>query len=257
MINHTPRKSLGQHFLHQKNVVKQIVESFNPQPGDTVVEIGPGLGALTFELLPLVENLHVVEIDRELARLLEKETQRFPNLHVYNKDALKMDFCGLAERSIRLIGNLPYNIATPLLFHLLAQRQCITDMCLMLQREVGERLQASSGSKRYGRLTVMVQQICDLRLIMNVDKSAFKPVPKVDSVVLCLTPYQDPPYPVRNQQAFEKIVRVAFSQRRKTLRNALKSIVEEDQIIDLGIDPKLRPEQLGIEEYVKLGELLA
>ena len=238
-------------------MVKQIVENFNPQPSDTVVEIGPGLGALTYELLPLVENLHVVELDQQLACLLEKQVKRFPNLHVYNKDALKTDFCGLAEKSIRLIGNLPYNIATPLLFHLLAQRQCITDMHLMLQKEVGERIQAKPGSKRYGRLTIMVQQTCDSRLIMHVAKGAFKPAPKVDSVVLCLTPYRKPPHQVRNQQAFEKVVRVAFSQRRKTLRNALKSLVEEDQIVQLEIDPKLRPEQLGIEEYVKLSELLA
>ena len=222
-----------------------------------MVEIGPGLGALTYELLPLVENLHVVELDRELAWLLKKQTRKFPNLHVHNLDALKTDFCSLAERNVRLIGNLPYNISTPLLFHLLAQRQCITDMYLMLQKEVGERLRAKPGSKQYGRLSVMVQQICDLRLIMRVDRGAFKPTPKVDSVVLCLTPYQDPPYPVRNEQAFAKVVRVAFSQRRKTLRNALKSLVEEEQIVQLGIDPKLRAEQLGIEAFIKLSELVA
>ena len=256
MIHHTPRKSLGQHFLHQKKVIKQIVQSFNPQPDDTVVEIGPGLGALTYELLPLVGKLHVVELDRELACLLEKQTEEFPNLHVHNMDALKTDFCSLAEQNIRLIGNLPYNIATPLLFRLLAQHQCIADMCLMLQKEVGERLRAKPGSKQYGRLTIMVQHVCDTRLIMRVGKGAFKPPPKVDSVVLCLTPYRDPPHPVQNRQAFEKVVRVAFSQRRKTLRNALKSLIEEEQIVQLGIDPKLRPEQLGIEAYIKLSELI-
>lgn len=255
-INHTPRKSLGQHFLHQKKVIEQIIQSFNPQPSDTIVEIGPGLGALTYELLPLAGSLHVVELDRELACLLEKQTEVFPNLHVHNMDALKTDFCSLAEQNIRLIGNLPYNIATPLLFRLLAQRQCITDMYLMIQKEVGERLRAKPGSKQYGRLTVMVQQICDTRLIMRVDKGAFKPPPKVDSVVLRLIPYQDPPHPVQNQQAFARVVRVAFSQRRKTLRNALKSLIEEEQIAQLGIDPKLRPEQLGIEEYTRLSELL-
>ena len=127
----------------------------------------------------------------------------------------------------------------------------------MLQKEVGERIRAKPGSKQYGRLTVMVQQTCDPQLVMRVDRSAFKPPPKVDSVVLCLTPYQDPPYPVRNEQAFAKVVRVAFSQRRKTLRNALKSLVEEEQIVQLGIDPKLRAEQLGIEAFIKLSELVA
>ena len=238
-------------------MIEQIVHSFNPQPKDTMVEIGPGLGALTYELLPLVERLHVVELDRELACSLEKQTQKFPNLHVHNMDAMRTDFCSLSpERNIRIIGNLPYNVATPLLFHLLAQRQCITDMCLMLQKEVGERLQANPGSKQYGRLTVMIQQLCQTHFVMRVDKGAFKPPPKVDSVVLHLTPYRHPPYPVYNRQAFEKVVRVAFSQRRKTLRNALKSIIEEKQIVELGIDPKLRPEQIDIEAYTKLSELI-
>lgn len=257
MIGHRPRKALGQHFLQQRNVIEQIVQSFKPQSNDTVVEIGPGLGALTHELLPLVQQLHVVELDQELACLLEQETETFANLHVHNLDALKTDFCSLGcGQDIRLIGNLPYNIATPLLFHVLAQRSCITDMCFMLQKEVGERLQASPGSKQYGRLTVMMQQSCEAQLIMHVDRSAFKPRPKVDSVVLYLIPYRNPPHPVHSPEAFEKVVRVAFSQRRKTLRNALKSLIQEKQIVKLGIDPKLRPEQLDIGAYTKLSELL-
>lgn len=238
-------------------MVEQIVRYFNPQSNDVVAEIGPGLGALTYELVALVQHLHVVELDQELARLLEKQAKEFPNLHVYNMDALKTDFCSLGSgQDIRLIGNLPYYIATPLLFHLLAQRSCITDMCLMLQKEVGERLLARPGSKQYGRLSVMVQQCCQVRLLMHVGKGAFKPPPKVDSVVLCLTPYRSPPYPLRNPEGFEKVVRVAFSQRRKTLRNALKSLIQEKQILNLGIDPKLRPEQLDVEAYAKLSDLL-
>ena len=243
--------------MHQKRVIEQIVERFKPRSNDTVVEIGPGLGALTHELLPRVRQLHVVELDKELASLLQNQTKKFPNLHVHNMDALKADLCNFGcGQDIRLIGNLPYNIATPLLFHLLAQRSCITDMCFMLQKEVGERLQAKPGKRRYGRISVMIQQSCETRLLMHVAKGAFKPSPKVDSVVVYMVPYRHPPHPVDNPKAFEKVVRVAFSQRRKTLRNALKPLIQENEILELGINPKLRPEQLDIEAYTKLSELL-
>lgn len=188
---------------------------------------------------------------------LRQQADRYPNLHVHQGDALNTNLDALAVgQEFRLIGNLPYNISTPLLFHLLDQRTSIKDMLFMLQKEVGERLQASPDSKQYGRLTVMLQQSCSTQIVIHVDRDAFTPPPRVDSVVVSLVPYRDPPNPVSDPEAFAQLVRVAFSKRRKTIRNALKPLIQEQQIVDLGINPKLRPEQLGIEMYVKLSELL-
>lgn len=238
-------------------MIDEIIEFFNPQPSDIVVEIGPGLGALTFELTSCVHQLHVVELDKKLTASLRQQADRYPNLHVHQGDALNTNLDALAVgQEFRLIGNLPYNISTPLLFHLLDQRTSIKDMLFMLQKEVGERLQASPDSKQYGRLTVMLQQSCSTQIVIHVDRDAFTPPPRVDSVVVSLVPYRDPPNPVSDPEAFAQLVRVAFSKRRKTIRNALKPLIQEQQIVDLGIDPKLRPEQLGIEMYVKLSELL-
>lgn len=238
-------------------MIEQIIELFAPQPEDIVVEIGPGLGALTYRLIPLVRQLHVVEIDKKLAAKLQQNTGRYPNLHVHQSDALRTNIDDLTtQRDVRLIGNLPYNISTPLLFHLLQQRESIRDMLFMLQKEVGERLQASPGSKQYGRLTVMLQQACTIQMVLHVDKHAFTPPPRVDSVVVSLVPYRDPPNPVSDPEAFAKLVRAAFSKRRKTIRNALKPLIQERQLVDLGIDPQLRPEQLGIDIYTKLSELV-
>lgn len=251
------RKSLGQHFLHRKSVINEIVDFFNPQADDVVVEIGPGLGALTYPLVERVYQLHVVELDKNLADSLRRQSGRYPTLEVHHGDALKtrVDALAAAEK-VRLIGNLPYNISTPLLFHLLQQRKSIKDMLFMLQKEVGERLHATPGSKRYGRLTVMLQQSCSTQIVLHVDKDAFSPPPKVDSVVVYLVPYQDPPHPVTDPEAFAKVVRMAFSKRRKTIRNALKPLIQTQQIADLGVDPELRPEQLSVDIYAKLSELL-
>ena len=253
MTFHTPRKSLGQHFLHQRNVIDAIVSAFRPQRSDTVVEIGPGLGALTFELLPRIGQLHVIELDDHLAGLLEAKTKTYPNLHVHRADALKVDFASFTGgKKIRLIGNLPYNISTPLLFHVINQRSCIEDMCFMLQKEVGQRLLADPGSKQFGRLTVMARQSCAIEKVIYVDKGAFSPEPKVDSAVLRFAPYVDPPHPVENAEAFDQIVRAAFSQRRKTLRNALRALLHEEQICDAGVDPDARAEQLDVDAFVRL-----
>ena len=254
---HIPRKSLGQHFLHQRGVIEQIIRSFNPHPGDCVIEIGPGLGALTYDLIPRVGQLHVVELDSELAGRMKYETRDCANVHVHHADALKTAYCDLCPgENIRLIGNLPYNISTPLLFHLLGQRAYIRDMWFMLQKEVGERILAEPGSRRYGRLSVMIQQCCKVQLVLRVASGAFTPPPKVGSVVLYLAPYDDPPHPVDNFKAFETVVRNAFAQRRKTLRNALMPLIDEAAMEELGIDPKLRPEQLHISDYAKLSRLL-
>ncbi len=254
---HVSRKSLGQHFLHQRGVIEQIIRSFNPHTGDSVVEIGPGLGALTYDLIPRVGQLHLVELDNELAGRMKYDTRDHANIHVHHADALKTDYCGLCPgENIRLIGNLPYNISTALIFHLLGQRACIRDMWFMLQKEVGERILAGPGSRRYGRLSVMVQQCCKVQLVLRVASGAFTPPPKVGSVVLSLVPYDDPPHAVDDFKAFETVVRVAFSQRRKTLRNALMPLIDETWMKKLGIDPRLRPEQLHISDYTKLSRLL-
>ena len=235
----------------------EIIEFFNPRSDDIVIEIGPGRGVLTYELLPRVQRLHVVELDKKLAASLQREVHRYPQLVVHHDDALKVRLDGFsAGGQVRLIGNLPYNISTPLLFHLLAQKVFIKDMLFMLQKEVGERLHASPGSKQYGRLTVMLQQSCSTQMVMHVGKDAFTPPPQVDSVVVSMVPYRMPPYPVVDTGAFAQLVRVAFSHRRKTIRNALKPLIDGQQIADLGIDPELRPEQLGVDSYVKLSELL-
>ena len=251
------RKSLGQHFLHQKNVIRRIISQFAPGEGDRVVEIGPGLGALTFELIPRVGQLHAIELDRVLARKLENETAGFGHVHILHANALDVDVCTLCPgQNLRLIGNLPYNISTPLLFHVLGSRACIRDMWFMLQKEVGERIVAGPGSKRYGRLSVMIQQSCSAELVLHVASGAFSPPPRVESVVVRLVPHDQPPHDIADYRAFDCVVRAAFSQRRKTLRNALRHLIDADLMRTAGIDPSLRAEQLSIGDYVKLGKLL-
>jgi 16S rRNA (adenine1518-N6/adenine1519-N6)-dimethyltransferase len=252
-----PRKALGQHFLHQRGVVERIIERFDPLREDVVVEIGPGLGALTFELIPKVGQLHAVELDRELAGRLERDTAAHEHVRIHQADALKIDICALCPgQKVRLIGNLPYNVSTPLLFHLLRSLGCIRDMWFMLQKEVGERIIAVPGTKRYGRLSVMIQQCCRVELVLRVGSGAFRPPPKVDSAMLRLVPLDPPPHAVEDPGAFERIVRAAFSQRRKTLRNALMPLIEEARMSEAGIDPTLRAGELEVGEYVKLSKLL-
>lgn len=251
------RKSLGQHFLHQKSVIHSILRKFDPRADDIVVEIGPGPGALTFDLIPRVGQLHAIELDRRLAQNLEIETAVHEHVHVHQADALQIDICALHPgETVRLIGNLPYNISTPLLFHLLRYRACIRDMWFMLQKEVGERIVSAPGTKRYGRLSVMIQQCCRVEIVQRVGSGAFSPPPKVDSVVVMLVPYDTPPHEVEDQDAFERVVRTAFSQRRKTLRNALMALISEQRMSDAGIDPSLRAEQLHVGDFARLSRLL-
>lgn len=245
------RKSLGQHFLHQRSVIEAIVRGFDPQPGDVVVEIGPGRGALTRAIAPRVAALHVVELDRELAARLEVEAPAIPNLVIHRQDALRFDYCAVAAR-IRVIGNLPYNISTPLLFRLLDQARCVQDMHLMLQKEVVDRMLAGPGSRTYGRLSVMVQQRCTGELVLQVAPGAFTPPPKVQSAVVALAPDVPPRYPVDDPERFAELVKRAFAQRRKTLRNALKGLVREEDLVSCGIAPGSRAEQLPVARFVEL-----
>ncbi|MDH3670533.1 MAG: 16S rRNA (adenine(1518)-N(6)/adenine(1519)-N(6))-dimethyltransferase RsmA [Gammaproteobacteria bacterium] len=248
------RKRFGQHFLHDTGVLDRIVQAFAPQPSDHVVEIGPGHGVLTRVLAPQVTRLHALEIDRDLAAELDADPLLAKNVTVYNADALSFDYCALVDRDrkLRVIGNLPYNISTPLLFRLLDQVNCLEDMCFMLQNEVVDRLCAQPNSKAYGRLGVMVQWRCGVEKLLSVKPAAFRPPPKVDSAVVHLRPHAKPPVTVNTETVFAGIVQAAFVQRRKILRNALKDFLNDQQIRALDIDPMRRGETLTLEEFAAL-----
>lgn len=253
-MNHTPRRRFGQNFLHDQNVIHKIVAAINPQPGEHLVEIGPGRGALTCQLLPLVGEMDAVELDRDLIPLLESECGPIGELTIHSSDVLKFDFSSLHEggRPLRIIGNLPYNISTPLIFYLLKNVGIILDMHFMLQKEVVERMAAAPGSSAYGRLSVMVQRYCRVERILTIGPGAFNPPPKVDSSVVRLTPWKSPPVNIDDEGRFQDVVKAAFSQRRKTLRNSLRSLVTTEQFESAGVDPVRRAQTLSLEEFAKL-----
>jgi len=256
-MEHRARKRFGQHFLHDRGIIQRILAALAPQPGDIIVEIGPGLGALTRPLLEHCAPLHVVELDRDLAARLRAE---FPpeRLVVHEADALKFDFRALAgDRRLRIVGNLPYNVSTPLLFHLLDQADCISDMLFMLQKEVVERMAATPGSKDYGRLSVMLQWRLQVEKLFDVRPGAFTPPPKVDSAVVRLTPHAAPLVAVDDADALARVVRAAFSQRRKTLRNTLRGLLTPEALQALDIDPTRRAETLSLAEFARLANSLA
>jgi 16S rRNA (adenine1518-N6/adenine1519-N6)-dimethyltransferase len=256
-MEHRARKRFGQHFLHDRGVIERILAALDPRPGDVIVEIGPGLGALTRPLLERSAPLHVVELDRDLVARLRSEIPA-DRLVVHEADALKFDFGALAGgRRLRVVGNLPYNVSTPLLFHLLDQSEHISDMLFMLQKEVVDRMAAAAGSKDYGRLSVMLQAHLRVEKLFDVRPGAFTPPPKVDSSVVRLTPHRVPPVAIANADAFARIVRAAFSQRRKTLRNTLKNLVAPETMQALGIDPTRRAETLSLAEFARLANHLA
>ncbi len=252
MSGHRARKRFGQNFLHDQRVIDTIIRRFNPQTTQTVVEIGPGLGALTRPLLEHLEHLHVVELDRDLVDRLHKAYPQ--QLSIHAEDALKFDFTTLAGPGdkLRIIGNLPYNISTPLLFHLLEQAEVIGDMMFMLQKEVVQRMLAEPGSKAYGRLSVMLQSRCKISKVLDVGPGAFNPAPKVDSAVVSLVPRQTLLDPVCQQPCFAQLVRACFAQRRKTLRNNLRQWLDADQIAECCIDPSGRAETLTLEDFIRL-----
>ncbi len=251
MTGHRPRKRLGQHFLRSRRHVERMIEAIKPAAGDRVVEIGPGEGALTWPLLECLDELHAVEFDRDLLAHLAAHNPG--NLVLHEADALDFDFGALASdgRPLRIAGNLPYNISTPLIFHLLKYSAGIRDMHFMLQKEVVERIAAEPGSKVYGRLSVMTQYHCDVRALFNVPPAAFHPPPKVDSAVVRMCPR---PFPTVAQDpaVLSGLVRDAFGQRRKTLRNALSGWLDADEIAAAGVDPGARAETLTVEQFVAL-----
>ncbi|MDH4133224.1 MAG: 16S rRNA (adenine(1518)-N(6)/adenine(1519)-N(6))-dimethyltransferase RsmA [Gammaproteobacteria bacterium] len=258
MSEHRARKRFGQNFLHDRGVIERILNAFGPQPGETVVEIGPGLGALTRPLLERIPHLHVVELDRDLAARLRAEFDP-TRLTVHEIDALRFNFCSLAPAgtSLRVLGNLPYNISTPILFHLLDQSSCIADMLFMLQKEVVERMVAEPDSTEYGRLSVMLQWRCRIEKLFTVGAGAFTPAPKVESAIVRLVPHAKPPIEVRDAALFARLVQTAFAHRRKTLRNNLKGMIAGEAIAALGIEPERRAETLTLDEFARLANVLA
>lgn len=254
---HQARKRFGQHFLHDPGVIGRIVAAIAPQPQDRMVEIGPGLGALTLPLLARLDQLHAVEIDRDAIRHLHEITQDDPRLHIHSGDVLQFSFAHIYEgERLRLVGNLPYNISTPLLFHLIEQRERILDMHFMLQKEVVDRMAAAPGSEHYGRLTVMLAPWVKIEPLFDIGPGAFKPPPRVVSTVVRLTPHEQP-LQIGDRRHFATVVGAAFSQRRKTLRNSLKPFLDIEDIVAAGIDPGLRAEVLSPAEFVALSSRLA
>jgi 16S rRNA (adenine1518-N6/adenine1519-N6)-dimethyltransferase len=252
------RKRFGQHFLHDRSVLERIAREINPQPGQALVEIGPGRGALTEMLMSSMqrgqgESLDCIEIDRDLAATLTQRWGATPGFALHTGDALEFDFAALAEKRgkrLRVIGNLPYNISTPLLFHVAAAHEHIDDLHVMLQKEVIDRIAAAPGSGEYGRLTVMLAPWIEAKHLFDVGPGAFTPPPRVWSAVARLTVRRAPAFEV--PAAFARTVAAAFSHRRKTLRNALRAIVDVDAIVAAGIDPGLRPETLTPAEFARI-----
>ena len=250
------RKALGQHFLHDPAVLAKIVAAIAPRADDLMIEIGGGHGALTRPLLERLERLHVIEKDPRLcASLVELAPPE--RLHVHEADALEFDFGRLAplNRSLRVVGNLPYNISTPLLFHFLKFRDAIRDLHLMLQKEVAERILAAPGSKRYGRLTVMLAAWTEIEGCFDIGPGAFRPAPKVRSTLVRIVPSLEPKFEIADQAAYAGLVAYAFSMRRKTMRRILKGRLSEREIRAAGFDPGARPETLRPEEFARLSRL--
>lgn len=250
------KKSLGQHFLHDRGVVDKLVLAIDPRPGDRIVEIGPGQGALTFPLLDRHGALTAIEFDRDLLVPLTAAAKAHGDLTLINADVMNVDFTALAEGTpFRLVGNLPYNLSSPILFHALDHAAAVRDMHFMLQKEVVDRMAAGPGSKVYGRLSVMLQAYCTVTALFMVPPGAFRPPPKVDSAVVRLVPRPPAQIGITDPRRFAEVVRAAFGQRRKTLRNALDSVCTIEQIVVAGIDPKSRAEQLEVADFVRLANL--
>ena len=250
---HIPRKRFGQHFLHDQRVIERIVDAIAPGAGETLVEIGPGLGAITVPLLHRVKTMDVVEIDRDAIRELREITRGVGTLRVHEADALKFDFGALRSGPrLRLVGNLPYNISTPLLFHLIEQRDHILDMNFMLQKEVVDRMSAAPDTEHYGRLTVMLAPWVSVQSLFDIGPNAFRPPPKVISTFARLTPHSSPPFRIANYKDYARVVAAGFSQRRKILRNALKPLLSAEDIAAAGIDPGVRAEVLTPANFAAL-----
>ncbi|OIQ86702.1 ribosomal RNA small subunit methyltransferase A [mine drainage metagenome] len=260
-MRHIPKKRFGQNFLRDPDIIRSCVDAIRPQPDDVMVEIGPGLGALTQPLLRTLNHLHAVELDRDIVSWMQGH---YPEnkITIHNVDALKFDFSTLADpakpgEKVRVVGNLPYNISTPILFHLLESVQHISDMHFMLQKEVVERMVATPSTPEYGRLSVMLQYRLHMDYLFTVPAAAFDPAPKVESAFVRAIPHAAPPYPAGDEALFARVVMAAFGQRRKTLRNTLKGLLDDAGFAALEIGSGLRAENLSVEQFVAIANHLA
>ncbi|PID45303.1 MAG: 16S rRNA (adenine(1518)-N(6)/adenine(1519)-N(6))-dimethyltransferase [Proteobacteria bacterium] len=252
MPRHQAKKRFGQHFLSDAHIINLLVSHINPMPDDQMLEIGPGLGALTKPILALLNHLQVIEIDRDVINHLKRIGGS--KLTIHNVDALRVNLDEITDpsRPLRIIGNLPYNISTPLIFHLLNTAPRISDMHFMLQKEVVDRITAVPGNKDFGRLSVMVQYRCQTEYLFFVGPESFSPPPQVDSAVVKLTPWTEKPFQAVDETLFANVVTQAFSQRRKTLRNTLKKLITADELSSLGIEPTQRAETLSVSQFVAI-----
>jgi 16S rRNA (adenine1518-N6/adenine1519-N6)-dimethyltransferase len=254
-MNHKAKKQFGQNFLVDQNIIADIVRAIRPEPDDNMVEIGPGLGALTRPLLKQLNKLHVVEIDRDIIARLKTDYPQ-DRIVIHEGDALKFDFATLGT-PLRIVGNLPYNISSPLLFHFAGYADRITDMHFMLQNEVVERMVAEPSTPAYGRLSVMLQYRFYMEKLLDVPPQSFRPAPKVDSAIVRMIPVPADKIAVKDEALFAKVVLAAFGQRRKTLRNTLKGYLNEADFELLGIDAQLRAENLGVAEFTRIANHLS
>ncbi|SHM09501.1 16S rRNA (adenine(1518)-N(6)/adenine(1519)-N(6))-dimethyltransferase RsmA [Vreelandella subglaciescola] len=259
VTHHRARKRFGQNFLRDVGVIGRIVHAIDPRPGERLVEIGPGQGALTQPLLDAADGLEVIELDRDLIPGLRVQFFNYPGFVIHEGDALKYDFAELRGDGapLRVVGNLPYNISTPLIIHLLGAGSAVADMHFMLQKEVVERMAAEPGGSDWGRLSVMAQYYCQVEQLFTVPPEAFVPSPAVESAIVRLTPHAELPHVADDPTLLFELVKQAFGQRRKTLRNNLKGRVSAETLEALGIDPRRRPQTLSVEEFVRLANCVA
>jgi 16S rRNA (adenine1518-N6/adenine1519-N6)-dimethyltransferase len=255
---HQARKRFGQNFLHDQGIIDRIVQSINPRASDHIVEIGPGQGALTRPLAASGARLDCVELDRDLAAFLKTNVGKQANVTIHQQDILKFDLASVQHDSqrLRIIGNLPYNISTPVLFYLLQQHNRIEDMVFMLQLEVVNRMAAQVGDRNYGRLGLMLQYYCEVEPLFNVPSAAFTPRPKVSSAIVRLIPHQTMPIQAKDPECLQVVIRTAFNQRRKTLKNSLKAIISETELTTLPLDVSMRPENLTLADYILISDAL-
>ena len=253
MTAHHHRKRFGQHFLRDENIIHKLLQAIRPEPGQSLIEIGPGQGALTLPLLQQCRELTAIELDRDLIESLRRRAESIGRLRLIQADILRVDLATLdLPPPWRVVGNLPYNISTPLMFHLLQWSDRIEDMHFMLQKEVAQRIIAAPDNKHYGRLSVMMQYHCETEYLFDVPPGCFKPPPKVDSGIIRLRPHVRPPFPVADVDRLAAIVQSAFGQRRKTIANSLRGWVDRDTLQKLGIDPQARAENLSLDDYSRI-----
>ncbi len=258
-MKHTPKKRFGQNFLNDHNIIDNIVQSINPQPNENLVEIGPGQAAITLPVLSQATKLTAIELDKTLIEPLQRKCSYAGDLSLIQHDALKFDFSSLIttpNEQLRVFGNLPYNISTPLIFHLLSFNNTISDMHFMLQKEVVDRMSAPPGSKIFGRLSIMVQYHCQVSQLFDISRHSFTPPPKVESSFVRLVPHITKPFIAENIDLFAKTVLLAFNARRKTIRNGLKTITTPDIIESCNISSSIRPEQLSVKDFVNIANAI-